>query len=138
MAGYFYFFLPVLWLLFIRVHLRSSVVAFDFSPFSHYGPRYEYHRCRRRASGHYVDLEDRTVLWCTGFSPDYKFIRVHHPESAFDENGPIHRRGLCLPGLFFLGLKFQHTVGSHLLRGVGRDAEYVARKIADRTSRTVS
>ena len=64
--------------------------------------------------------------------PYYKFIRVRHPESAFDENGPIHQRGISVPGLFFVGLKFQHTVGSHLLRGVGRDAEYIARKIAER------
>ena len=84
------------------------------------------------ADGEIVRLKDRTVLWCTGFRPDYKFIRVRHPESAFDENGPIHQRGISVPGLFFVGLKFQHTVGSHLLRGVGRDAEYIARKIAER------
>lgn len=37
----------------------------------------------------------------------------------------------AVSGLFFVGLKFQHTVGSHLLRCVGRDAEYVAQQIAD-------
>ena len=60
---------------------------------------------------------DRLMVY--RFRSDHKFIRVHHPESAFDKNGPIHRRGVCIPGLFFVGLKFQHTVGSHLLRGVG-------------------
>ena len=84
------------------------------------------------ADGEIVSLEDRTVLWCTGFRSDYKFIRPRHPKSAFDENGPIHNRGVGVPGLFFVGLKFQHRVGSHLLRGVGRDAEYVACKIAER------
>ena len=84
------------------------------------------------ADGTVIGTADRTVLWCTGFRSDYKFIRTHHPESAFDENGPIHNRGVGVRGLFFVGLKFQHTVASHLLHGVGRDAEYVARKIAER------
>ena len=90
------------------------------------------------ANGKIISLKDLTVLWCTGFRPDYAFIRVHHPESAFDKNGPIHTRGVCIPGLFFVGLKFQHTVGSHLLRGVGRDAEYIAQKIAERNRRNAS
>lgn len=84
------------------------------------------------ADGAVIGLADRTVLWCTGFRSDYKFIQPRHPNSAFDETGPIHNRGVGVPGLFFVGLKFQHAVGSHLLHGVGRDAEYVARKIAER------
>ena len=96
------------------------------------------HRGILCADGKIVGLKNLTVLWCTGFRPDYKFIRVHHPESAFDKNGPIHKRGVCIPGLFFVGLKFQHTVGSHLLRGVGRDAEYIAQKIAERNSSNIS
>ena len=34
-----------------------------------------------------------------------------------------------IPGLYFLGLSWQHTRGSALLGWVGDDAEFIARKI---------
>ena len=34
------------------------------------------------------------------------------------------------PGLFFCGLSFQFAFSSMVLPGIGRDAEYVARRIA--------
>ena len=36
------------------------------------------------------------------------------------------------PGLYFCGLAFQFAFSSMVLIGVGRDAEYVARRIARR------
>ena len=85
------------------------------------------------ADGKIVPVNELTVIWCTGFRPDYGFVQAKHPAVVFDEMGPIHERGVStgVSGLFFVGLKLQHTVGSHLLRGVGRDAEYVARKILE-------
>lgn len=84
------------------------------------------------ADGAVVELDDLTVIWCTGFRPDYDFIRVQQPEKVFGVDGPIHNRGVAsgAPGLFFVGLKFQYTLGSQLLYGVGRDANYVADHIA--------
>jgi putative flavoprotein involved in K+ transport len=38
------------------------------------------------------------------------------------------------PGLFFCGLSFQYAFSSMLMAGAGRDARYVARRIAERTA----
>ena len=40
------------------------------------------------------------------------------------------------PGLFFCGLSFQYAFSSMVLAGVGRDAEYVARRISERVTRS--
>ena len=51
---------------------------------------------------------------------------------VFDGRGyPTHLRGITsCPGLYFLGLPWQHTWGSGRLCGVGADAGYLARQIA--------
>jgi putative flavoprotein involved in K+ transport len=50
---------------------------------------------------------------------------------VFDDNGRvIHRRGVtAAPGLYFIGLTWQHTRGSALIGWVGDDAAYVAEAI---------
>jgi putative flavoprotein involved in K+ transport len=50
---------------------------------------------------------------------------------VFDEGGRVvHERGVTAsPGLYFLGLLWQHTRGSALLGWVKDDAEYLAQKI---------
>ena len=73
-------------------------------------------------------LDVASVIWCTGFRPDYSWIDL----PIFDSYGyPIHIRGVIEshPGLYFMGLLFQQTLGSSLIMGVGKDAEYVARHI---------
>lgn len=72
-------------------------------------------------------LEVRTVIWATGYRPDYGWIDV----PVFDERGePLHRRGVtAIPGLHFLGLRWQHTTGSALLGWVRRDAAFLAEQI---------
>ena len=43
----------------------------------------------------------------------------------------MHHRGVtALPGLYFLGLPWQHTRGSALLGWVKDDAQYLASEIA--------
>ena len=37
-----------------------------------------------------------------------------------------------VPGLYFMGVLFQYSFTSMLIRGVGRDAEYVVDRIAER------
>jgi putative flavoprotein involved in K+ transport len=75
-------------------------------------------------------LEDvRTVVWCTGFRPDFRWIQL----PVFGPEGyPAHRRGIvaAAPGLGFVGLRYQYRVGSSLLGGVREDAEYVVRQLA--------
>ena len=52
----------------------------------------------------------------------------------FDGKGyPSHERGVtAAEGLFFLGLPWQYTWGSGRFSGVGRDAAYLADRIAGR------
>jgi putative flavoprotein involved in K+ transport len=85
------------------------------------------------SSGHEVTfndgarLEPSTVLWATGFGVDHSWI--HAP--VFDATGRLaHERGVTAsPGLYFLGLPWQHTRGSALLGWVKDDAEHLARRI---------
>jgi putative flavoprotein involved in K+ transport len=68
------------------------------------------------------------VVWATGFTADHSWIDV---QQAKDDQGRIlHTRGVTrLPGLYMLGLPWQHTRGSALLGWVGRDAAFLARQI---------
>jgi len=69
------------------------------------------------------------IVWCTGFRPDYEWIEL--PAMGLD-GYPEHRRGIArnVPGLGFLGMRFQYRVGSALLGGVGGDAAHVVDRIA--------
>jgi putative flavoprotein involved in K+ transport len=73
------------------------------------------------------ELEVDAVIWATGYRPDYSWITV----PVFDEGGPLrHRRGVTdVPGLYFLGLTWQHTRGSALIGWVKDDAEFIAERI---------
>ena len=72
-------------------------------------------------------LEVDAVIWATGYRPDYSWLDV----PVFDDEGRLrHRRGVTdVPGLFFLGLTWQHTRGSALLGWVKDDAEFIADRI---------
>ena len=72
----------------------------------------------------------RSIIWCTGFIPDFGWIRL---PLALDGRAPRTRRGVVPehPGLYFVGLRFQHTLASALIGGVGSDAAFVARHISE-------
>jgi choline dehydrogenase-like flavoprotein len=74
-------------------------------------------------------LEDvGVVVWATGYRPDYGWI---HVPGVVREGQVVHRRGVTeVPGLYFLGLSWQHTRGSALLGFVNDDAAYLADQIA--------
>ena len=74
------------------------------------------------------ELEVDAVIWATGYRPDYSWIEL----PVFDDDGRLrHRRGVTdVPGLYFLGLTWQHTRGSALLGWVKDDAEFIADQIA--------
>jgi putative flavoprotein involved in K+ transport len=73
-------------------------------------------------------LDVRSVIWATGFGVDRSWIDV----PVLDEEGRlVHHRGVTdSPGLYFLGLSWQHTRGSALLGWVEHDAEYIGQQIA--------
>ena len=74
-------------------------------------------------------LEDvGVVVWATGYRSDYAWIQV---PGVVREGHVVHRRGVTeVPGLYFLGLSWQHTRGSALLGFVNDDAAYLADRIA--------
>jgi putative flavoprotein involved in K+ transport len=71
----------------------------------------------------------KTVIWTTGFRPDYGWVKV----PVFDEMGfPIQTDGRSeVPGLYFMGVHFQRKGQSAVLYGVGEDAEIVASHIVE-------
>ena len=73
-------------------------------------------------------LEVTSVIWATGFRTDHSWIDV----SVFDQDGRLeHERGVTAsPGLYFVGLSWQHTRGSALLGWVKDDAEYIAQQVS--------
>jgi putative flavoprotein involved in K+ transport len=74
-------------------------------------------------------LEDvGVVVWATGYRPDYSWL---HIPGLVREGHVVHQRGVTeVPGLYFLGLSWQHTRGSALLGFVNDDAAYLADRIA--------
>ena len=76
--------------------------------------------------------EVATVVWATGFRQVFDWI----DEPVIGADGwPRELRGVAAdaPGLFFCGLSFQYAFSSMTLPGVGRDAAYVANRIAARS-----
>jgi putative flavoprotein involved in K+ transport len=85
------------------------------------------------ASGRTVTLADGSrldidaVIWATGYRHDHSWIEL----DLTDADGRLrHERGVTgIPGLYFLGLSWQHTRGSALLGWVKDDAEFIATRI---------
>jgi putative flavoprotein involved in K+ transport len=77
--------------------------------------------------GRVVDV--RNVVWCTGFRPDFGWIRF--PFELGEDGYPVQYRGTAAspPGLYFAGLLFLHSFASMLVAGSARDAEHIARHI---------
>jgi putative flavoprotein involved in K+ transport len=75
-------------------------------------------------------LDVRNVIWCTGFRPDYTWIRM--PIEIGQDGYPVQYRGAVdtAPGLYFVGMLFLHSFASMLIAGTNTDAERVARHIA--------
>jgi putative flavoprotein involved in K+ transport len=73
------------------------------------------------------ELEVDGVVWATGYRPDHSWIDL--PING-DDGRLRHRRGVTdVPGLYFLGLTWQHTRGSALLGFVADDAAFIADRI---------
>ncbi|MFE3458224.1 flavin-containing monooxygenase [Nocardiopsis aegyptia] len=86
-------------------------------------------------SEHGVEWADGTkekvdaLVLATGFRPALEYLEG---TGALDDDGrPLQSRGVSatVPGLGFVGLEFQRSFSSATLRGVGRDARHVLRRI---------
>jgi putative flavoprotein involved in K+ transport len=80
-------------------------------------------------------LDVRNVVWCTGFRPDYSWLRF--PFELGDDGFPVQYRGAVpsSPGLYFVGLPFLHSFASMLIAGADRDAKRVATHLAEQQAR---
>ncbi|MFH8564624.1 flavin-containing monooxygenase [Streptomyces sp. NPDC017988] len=69
------------------------------------------------------------LILATGYRPDLGYLAA---TGALDAAGtPLHRAGVSttVPRLGFVGLEYQHNNASASLRGVGRDAAYVVKRL---------
>jgi len=79
-----------------------------------------------------LDLEKagvRTVLWATGFRPDYRWLDV----PVLDRKGRLRHDGGVVadaPGLYAIGLPFLRRRKSALIDGAGEDARELAAHLA--------
>jgi len=81
-------------------------------------------------------LDVRNVVWCTGFRPDYSWIRF--PFELGEDGFPVQYRGVIAssPGLYVVGIPFLHSFASMLIAGSAGDAAHLARHIVnERTPR---
>jgi putative flavoprotein involved in K+ transport len=76
-------------------------------------------------------LDVASVVWCTGFAPDFGLLDL---PLRFADGYPVHQRGVVAgqPGLYLLGTPLLYALTSSFLGGVGRDAAYLADRIAGR------
>jgi putative flavoprotein involved in K+ transport len=76
-------------------------------------------------------LEVANVVWCTGFERRFDWIDL---PVFTDEGRPRHERGVVedMPGLFFCGLFFQHSLWSETLVGMPEDVRYVIEQLRTR------
>ena len=78
----------------------------------------------------------RTIVWATGFRPDYSWLDV----PVLDRKGQLRHEGgvVDAPGLYALGLPFMRRRKSSFMHGAADDARDISRAIAsylDRTTR---
>ncbi|WP_410581976.1 flavin-containing monooxygenase [Amycolatopsis sp. lyj-108] len=73
-----------------------------------------------------------TILLATGFRPGLSYL--DKLGTLASDGRPLQDRGLSTthPGLGYVGLEWQRSFASATLRGVGRDARYVAKRLPRR------
>jgi len=86
-----------------------------------------------------LDLQDssiRTVIWATGYRPDYSWLDV----PVLDRKGRIRHDGgvVAAPGMYVLGLPFMRKRKSSFIDGAGDDAAYLAAHLSGRLARAAA
>ncbi|MDX5432180.1 MAG: NAD(P)-binding domain-containing protein [Halomonas sp.] len=71
--------------------------------------------------------EIKTVLWATGFRPDYRWLEM----PVFDDRGRLlHHGGVVAPGLYAMGLPFMRRRKSGAIHGADDDARELSAHLA--------
>ena len=72
--------------------------------------------------------EIRTILWATGYRPDYSWLEV----PVFDRKGQVRHDGGVVesPGMYLMGLQFLRRRKSALIDGAGDDARDLSAHLA--------
>ncbi|HTS51674.1 MAG TPA: NAD(P)-binding domain-containing protein [Burkholderiales bacterium] len=78
-----------------------------------------------------IDLtrgEIRTIIWATGFRPDYSWLDV----PVFDRKGRVRHDGGVVeaPGMYLMGMPFLRRRKSSLIDGAGQDARDLSAHLA--------
>ncbi|WP_020393245.1 hypothetical protein [Kribbella catacumbae] len=75
------------------------------------------------------------VLFATGYRPHVPYLRTL--EALTPDGMPLHRQGVSTthPRLAYLGVEFQRSFSSNTLRGVHRDARFVAGALKQQLTR---
>jgi putative flavoprotein involved in K+ transport len=86
-----------------------------------------------------LDLHDsgiRTVIWATGYRPDYSWLDV----PVLDRKGRIRHDGgvVAAPGMYVLGLPFMRKRKSSFIDGAGDDAAHLAAHLSHRLARAAA
>ena len=85
-----------------------------------------------------MDLHDnriRTVIWATGYRPDYSWLDV----PVLDRKGRIrHDGGVVAAGMYVLGLPFMRRRKSSFIDGAGDDAADLAAHLAQNLARAAA
>jgi putative flavoprotein involved in K+ transport len=78
----------------------------------------------------------KTILWCTGYRPDYSWLRA----PILDRKGTIRHDGgvTPLPGLYLMGMQFLRRRNSALIDGAGNDARELSAHLADYLAGSIS
>ncbi|MEN8039959.1 MAG: NAD(P)/FAD-dependent oxidoreductase [Actinomycetota bacterium] len=76
-------------------------------------------------------LDVSNVIWCTGFRPGFDWIEL----PVFDEHHlPDHKRGVVpdVPGFYFVGLFFLHSMWSETITGVQPDVQHIVNHLMEK------
>jgi putative flavoprotein involved in K+ transport len=78
----------------------------------------------------------RTILWATGFRPDYSWLEV----PVLDRKGRVRHDGgvVDAPGMYLLGMPFLRRRKSSLIDGAADDARYLSGHLASFLDRAIS
>ncbi len=108
-----------------RIDEYLEAAGIDAPPESHYVPVWEPEN--EPTELNFAKNNITSIVWCIGFHPNFKFIKL----PVFNMRGfPETDRGItAIPGLYFLGLPWQHTWGSARFSGIAEDAEYIVEEI---------
>lgn len=89
------------------------------------------------ANGTTVTFDDgttaniKTVIWALGYFVENSWIEI--PEAKAENGHVLHDRGISpVPGLYFVGRRFQAGLASGLITGAGQDADHVVKDLEAR------